>query len=798
MEKTSVTTKIDGVELTLQTGELAKQATSSVLARLGDTMVLVTLVSGEEREDIDYFPLTVEYVERLYAGGRIKGSRWVKREGRPTDEAILAARLIDRSIRPLFPKDYKKEVQIVVTVLSVDGENEPDILSVIATSAALTISPVPWDGPISALRMGYVLEKGNGNREFLINPSPAELELSELDLVATQSNEKTLMLEAEGTQVPENIVIEAIEKVHVENKKIISLILDFAKKIGVSKEKVTPLSELSEMVVTIQKSYKDEVTNLIAGRLKKESVGSQTDELIDKIYEEEKTRKPEEEVDKKTITKGVESVLYKIIREDILKKGKRPDGREADEVREIKSEVGVLPRTHGSAIFQRGDTQVLSVATLGSPKLEQLLESAEGEETKKYMHHYSMPPYSVGETGRIGFPSRREIGHGALAERALISVIPKQEAFPYTIRVVSEVLSSNGSTSMAATSGSTLALMDAGVPILNPVAGIAMGLMSNSQQTTNIKQLTTDKQQTTKNSKDYVILTDILGLEDFSGDMDFKVAGTKDGITAIQLDVKIPGLTMEQIKETIAKAKTARLFILDKMLSVIPKSRQEVSKYAPKIEMVHIPIEKIGELIGPGGKTIRNIISQTGATVDVEDDGSVAISGTSEEAVKKAVDWVESLTKEVKPGEEFEGEVKRILPFGAFVELTPGKEGMVHVSQMSTEFVKSPSDVVSIGQKVKVKVIEIDEQGRINLTMLLTGQQGGGHPLGERRPQGGPPRGRGGRPGRDFQRRDKEFPRREREEHPLARQFKREQQEERQKTFGSRFGGKPRFRKPQY
>ena len=786
MDKTSVTTEIDGVKLTLQTGELAKQATSSVLARLGDTMVLVTMVAGKEREDIDYFPLTVEYVERLYAGGRIKGSRWVKREGRPTDEAILTARLIDRSIRPLFPKDYRKEVQIVVTVLSVDGENEPDILSIIATSAALSISQVPWNGPVSAIRMGYVLEKGNGNKEFLVNPSPAELDLSELDLVATQTREKTLMLEAGAVQAPEDVVIEAIGKANAENKKIIALIEDFAKKIGTKKETVTPNTALLEIIAIVQKSYKAEVETLIAGRLSKESSGLGPEDLISKIYDDEKARNPEENIDKKNIAKAIEYVMFESIRKNTLEKGKRPDGRKVDEIREIKSSVSILPRTHGSAIFQRGETQALSVATLGSPKLEQLLESAEGEESKKYMHHYSMPPYSVGETGRVGFPSRREIGHGALAERALLPVIPKQDVFPYTIRVVTEVLSSNGSTSMAATSGSTLALMDAGVPIISPVCGIAMGMVSQPSLETAAGKA---------DEKNYVILTDILGLEDFSGDMDFKVAGTTNGITAIQLDVKIPGLTMGQVKETIEKAKTARLFILEKMLSVIPKSRQEVSKYAPKIEMVHIPVEKIGELIGPGGKTIRNIISQTGATVDVEDDGSVAISSTEEEAVRKAVDWVESLTREIKPGEEFEGEVKRILPFGAFVELLPGKEGMVHVSQMSTEFVKNPSDVVSIGQKVKVKVIEIDEQGRINLTMLLKGQEGGGFsPDSGRRSEGGFPRGRGGRlGGKDFQRRDKDFPNREREEHPLARQFKREQQEERQKTFG-----KPRFRKPRY
>ncbi|MBI2031481.1 MAG: polyribonucleotide nucleotidyltransferase [Candidatus Levybacteria bacterium] len=771
MNKTSVSLELAGKTLTLETGELAKQATSSILGRLGDTMVLVTLVAGKEREDIDYFPLTVEYVERLYAGGRIKGSRWVKREGRPSDDAILTARLIDRSIRPLFPKEYKKEVQIVVTVLSVDGENEPDILSIIATSAALSISPVPWNGPIGATRVGFIKEKDNGNTEYIINSGIAETEFSELDLVVTQTKEKTLMLEAGALEIGENIILEAIGKASEENKKIIGLIEDFVKKTGAKKEAVSPNTNLFELIQRLEKTYKDEISALIPERAGKESNSSSSD-LINKIFEEEKMANPDMEIDKKLVAKGVETVLFKIIKSNIIKSKKRPDGRGIDEVRQISSHVSILPRTHGSAIFQRGDTQALTVATLGSPKLEQLVESAGGEETKSYMHHYSMPPYSVGETGRVGFPSRREIGHGSLAERALLAVIPKQEVFPYTIRVVTEVLSSNGSTSMAATCGSTLALMDAGVPIKNPVSGIAMGMMSDE--------------------KNYLILTDILGLEDFSGDMDFKVAGSTQGVTAIQLDVKSSGLTIDQIRETLEKAKIARLSILEKMLSVMPKSRGEVSQYAPKIELIHIPVEKIGEVIGPGGKTIRNIISQTGATVDVEDDGSVAISGTTEEAVQKAVEWVQGLTKEIVPGEEFEGEVKRILPFGVFVEMLPGKEGMVHVSQMSTEFVKNPNDVVSIGQKVKVRVLEKDEQGRLNLSMLF-GEQAQGRD--RQRPasqsSGGVRPERHGHEDKSFQRRPPV------EEHPLARQFKRERAQER----GSRGGfpqRRPRFRKDTY
>ncbi|MBI2074627.1 MAG: polyribonucleotide nucleotidyltransferase [Candidatus Levybacteria bacterium] len=747
MEKTSQTLELGGKTLTLETGQLASQATASVLARLGDTMVLVTVVAGKVREDLGYFPLSVEYVERLYAGGKIKGSRWVKREGRPSEEAILTARLIDRSIRPLFPKEYKNEVQIVVTVLSVDGENEPDVLSIVAVSAALSLSKIPWNGPIGAVRVGYVKESGNGKVEFLINPGSTELSLSDLDMVVSQAKEKTIMLEAGASQISEDVVLSAIKKANEENKRIIDFINDFTKKAGQKKEIVSPDVVLKETVSRIEKSYKEEIASLIAARATKESSGStEYEDLINKILEEEKMAEPELEIDKKTVAKAVELIFYKIIRENVISKGKRPDGRKVDEIRPISCMVSVLPRTHGSAIFQRGTTQALTVATLGSPRLEQLIESAEGEETKRYMHHYSMPPYSVGEAGRMGVPSRREIGHGALAERALLPVIPKQKKFPYTIRVVSEILSSNGSTSMAATCGSTLALMDAGVPIEKPVAGIAMGMMSRSSSAKADSSVQAD-------SKDYVILTDILGLEDFSGDMDFKVAGTDKGITAIQLDVKIPGLTIEQITEILEKAKTGRLFILEKMLAVLSAPRTQVSEFAPKIEQVRIPVEKIGEVIGPGGRIIRNIIAQTGATVDVEDTGEVTVSGTSDEAVKKAVNWVTGLTREITVGEIFEGQVKRILPFGAFVEFLPGREGMVHVSQMSTEYVKNPTDVVSIGQVVKVKVIEIDEQGRVNLSMLLDAPPGGGRKQQPQSPQ---------------------EPRRSSSDHPLSMQFRRE------------------------
>lgn len=714
-----VTKSLDlaGKKLTLETGRFAEQANGAVLATLGETMVLATVVSSKPREGIDYFPLSVEYVERLYAGGIIKGSRWVKREGRPSDEAILTARLIDRSIRPLFPKGYKNEVQVVVTVLSVDGENDPDILGVIASSAALSISSIPWNGPIAGVRVGNVNEHG-----YVLNPTTTELDLSQLDLVVSGTSEKTLMLEGKGNQVNEEVVLKGIDFVGPFLDQIINLIKELTGEIGKKKQEFKSPEIDSQLLEIIKKDYEKAYPEALANRVSKEAGGEELGIMASEISE-----KYPEKFEKKQIDEALDYTFKKFVRRQILEEGKRPDGRKTDEIRQISIEVGVLPRTHGSAVFSRGQTQALTVATLGAPSLEQLIESPTGEESKRYIHHYSFPPYSVGETGRVGFASRREIGHGALAEKALLPVIPPEEKFPYTIRLVSEVMSSNGSTSMASTCGSTLALMDAGVPILAPVAGIAIGLVSSEEK--------------------FVTLTDILGLEDFSGDMDFKVAGTRDGITAIQLDVKIDGLTKKMTVEALAKAKTARLFILEKILSVMPSPRPQISKFAPKVAMVKIPVEKIGEVIGPGGKIIKAIIAQTGATVDVEDDGSVSISGVDAEGVAKAVAWVEALVRELKPGEEFEGEVKRILPFGAFVEVLPGKEGMVHVSQMAPGFVSDPESVVSLGQKVHVRVVEIDDQGRVNLSMLFG--EDANKPIPPRPPRRG---GFGGRPNDRFRR----------------------------------------------
>lgn len=692
MKKISKSLEIHGKTLSIETGTLATLATSSVLARMGDTVVLATVTMGRNDTTLDYFPLSVEYVEHLYAGGKIKGSRWVKREGRPSDDAVLTGRLIDRSIRPLFPKELKKDVQVIVNVLSSDGINDPDILSINAVSAALAISKIPWNGPVGAARIGVNSE----TKELVVNPDMTTP--IDLDFVLTASNNgNTVMVEAGASQVAEDIALQAVKLAKEVNETIVKFVNDVAKEIGEEKVELVKDEEKQKYVDLVEKSYKKNVTDVLEGELG-ENVSGDLQKIVEVIAEAEgKNLKEGEVIDKKKIFEAVDYVFKKIIRVNIVEKEKRFDKRKIDEIRPLSAQVSFLPRVHGSALFQRGQTQVLSIATLASSAFGQLVETIEGEETKRYMHHYTFPPFSVGETGRIGSPSRREIGHGALAERAIEAVLPTEEEFPYAIRVVSEVLASNGSTSMASTCGSTLALMDAGVPIKSPVAGIAMGLMTYEGK--------------------YKILTDIIGMEDFAGDMDFKVAGTKDGITAIQLDVKVDALTDEMIAEVFERAKKARLQILDVMLAALPETRSTVSAYAPKIKMIKIDPEKIGGVIGSGGKVIKNIIATTGAQVDIEDDGSVSISAVDEEAVKKATEWVEGLTHEVEPGEVYDGTVKRMLNFGAFVEILPGKEGLVHVSEMSTDYVQDPADVVEIGQQVKVRVKEIDDQGRINLSM---------------------------------------------------------------------------------
>ncbi len=687
MKKVEKQIELAGKNLTLSTGHIAQQANAAVLATYGDTVVLATVVASPLKVDLGYFPLSVEYQERLYAGGRIKGSRWVKREGRPTDDEILTARLVDRSIRPLFPKEFKKDVQVILTVLSVDLENSPDVVAGIAASAALAISDIPWKGPIGLVRVG------RKNNEFLVNPLVSEMVSSDMDLLVSSTDEAIVMIEAGANQVPEETMLEGIAYAQKETKALITAINELAKEVGNKKEAVEKVKPAASLEKHVKESSKDVIKKLITLMATKEAGYTELDAAKYAVTA------TVDEKEKALAGEIFESLFKKDLR-DMLLKGKRPDGRKADELRELTADVSILPRTHGSAIFKRGATQVLSIVTLGAPSLEQSIETAEGEETKRYMHHYSMPPYSTGETGRIGSPNRREIGHGALGERSLEPVIPAVADFPYAIRVVSEVLSSNGSTSMASATGSTLALMDAGVPLKAPVAGIAMGLIIEDE-------------------KKFTVLTDIIGLEDGNGDMDFKVAGTETGITALQMDVKTLSLKVEMLEKAFAQARDARLQILKVVTDAIAKPREKVSMYAPKIKVIKIDIDKIGELIGPGGKTIKKIIAETGAMIDVEDDGSVNVSAMTDEELETALNKVNAITKDPVPGEIYEGVVKRLQPFGAFVEILPGKDGLVHVSDMSKDFVKDPGDFVKMGETVTVRVKEIDDLGRINLSMLL-------------------------------------------------------------------------------
>lgn len=718
MNKIEKSIELGGRTLTLTTGTLAEQAAGEVLARMGDTVVLATVAVAPLKMEMDYFPLSVEYQERLYAGGRIKGSRWVKREGRPTDEEILAGRLIDRSIRPLFPKTYKKEVQLVIMVLSVDGENDPKILGAIAGSAAIHLTDLPWKGPVAPLTIG--MKDG----EYVVNPVSTDLDASPMDLTVSSTKDAVLMVEAGAKEVSEEDIIGGIKFAEKEGKAVLKLIEDLAEEKGVKREVYKEVKPSSDLENQVKKLVGDKMPTLVKNMANHEGPSDEYSEFIEAIKAQF-----EKDEDKKFVLDIVEHMKKDYIREQILVKGVRPDGRKLTELRKLSAEVGLLPRTHGSAVFSRGQTQVMSVVTLGSQSMGQLLESAEGEEEKRYIHHYSMPPYATGETGRVGQPNRREIGHGALAERALLPVIPSQEDFPYAIRVVSEVMSSNGSTSQASVVGSTLALMDAGVPIKAPVAGIAMGLIIETPEK-------------------FAVLTDLMGIEDFNGDMDFKVAGTDAGITALQMDCKALIITSDVLAKGLVQAKEARAEIMKKIVETIAEPRKEVSAFAPKIKMIKIPVEKIGEFIGPSGKNIKKLMADTGTQVDVNDDGSVSVSGVDPEKMEQAVAWVEGFSKVVQAGEIYEGEVVRLMSFGAFVNILPGKDGMVHVTDMGQEgFVKDASDVVHIGQKVQVRVKEIDDQGRINLSMNMDPSKD--KPREERPRSGGFSRGgdRGGRGG---------------------------------------------------
>lgn len=715
------TFKLGGREITLTTGVVAEQADSAVMARMGDTVVLATVTSAPLKQELDYFPLSLEYQEKLYAGGRIKGSRWLKRDGKPTDEEILVSRLIDRSIRPLFPKTYKKEVQIIVTVLSVDGENMPSMVAAIAASAAVHTTTLPWKGPVGVVNLGLV------DGKYVVNPTNSEMAASDLDLVVSSTKDAVLMIETGAKEVSEKVIVDGVEMAFEEAQTINKAIEEFAKEKGLTRDVYEEAKPSKELEKQIEKLVSKDIPELVKNMATHEGASDVFKEMVTAVSET-----IENEDDKKWVAEIIDHIKKDYIREQILKKGIRPDGRKLTEIRPLASEVSFLPRTHGSGLFTRGQTQVLSIATLGGTQMGQLLESAEGEQEKRYIHHYSMPPFTTGEVGRVGNVGRREIGHGALAEKALMPVIPPVEVFPYAIRVVSEVMSSNGSTSMASVCGSSLALMDAGVPITAPVSGIAMGLIIDG--------------------KDVAIMSDIMGIEDFNGDMDFKVAGTEKGITAIQLDVKTLNLTPAILAKALEQAKTGRAEMLKVVTDCIDKPRAEVSQYAPKIKMVKVPVEKIGELIGPGGKAIKALMADTGTQINVEDDGSVAVSGVAQDGITKALEYIEGLGKVVTAGEIYDGEVVRIMPFGAFVNILPGKDGMVHVSDMAEGYVADANDVVKIGDKVKVRVKEVDEMGRINLSMRM--DPATDKPKEERRPagggrDGGRPQGGGFRGGRD-------------------------------------------------
>lgn len=702
-----------GRTLTIKTGKLAKQATASVIVQYADTVVLATVVASKtEREGIDYFPLMVDFEEKLYAAGIIKGSRWIKREGRPTDEAILTGRMIDRSIRPLFNGDERKDMQVIISVLSADGENDFDIVSMVAASAVLSISGVDWKGPIAGIRVGMDAEG-----KFIFNPTYEQRATSPLDLIVSASKDRVLMIEAGGNEIKENIMGEAILAGQKEQQLVIDLIEKIKKELSVetkhassngetqnlvSPEEIEATKEKEKIFLTAQKWLDENIEKILFDKEyytkgeRKLAVSAIKDGL-DKFLFEQGISKDARAKAKNAL---VEKTVEKFVTEGILKNKKRVDGRKLTEIRDLTSEVSILPRTHGSSLFSRGETQVMSIITLGAPGLEQSLEGIEGVGTKRFMHHYNFPPFSVGEAKPMRGPGRRDIGHGALAEKALFPMIPEKDNFPYTIRIVSETLGSNGSSSMASTCASSLSLMDAGVPMKKAVAGIAMGLASNEDMS------------------EWEVLTDIQDLEDGKGGMDFKIAGTADGITAIQLDTKTLGITKEIIEKTLKQGLEARLEILKVMNSAIDKSRDDLSKYAPRIISFKIDPEKIREVIGPGGKMINKIIAETEVSIDIEDDGSVFICGTDPEKSKIAEEWVRSIARIFEAGEIITGKVVRILDFGAFVELTPGNDGMVHVSQLAPYRVGSPSDFVKEGDVVTVKIKEIDEKGRINLTML--------------------------------------------------------------------------------
>ncbi len=685
--------QLGGRELTIATGMLAGQANGAVTARYGDTVVLATAVMSKGASKITgYFPLMVDYEERYYAAGKIKGSRFIKREGRPSDDAVLSGRAVDRTIRPLFDSRMRNEVQVIVTTLSYDGENDPDLVAMIAASAALTLSDIPWNGPIGAVRVGIQ----NGG-DLVLNPSSEERVSSSLDLLLSGTKDKINMIEAGAKEIPEEKMVEAFRFGFEAIQKISSFIEDIRKEVGKEKGKAAILRGSDEFETGVREAFVSEGLGDSLYLRPKQAMEDKMEAIREKVSTFAKETFPDQTSMDELLSLIMDEVSDEIVHENILKAEKRPDGRKLTEIRPIWCKVGVLPRTHGTGLFTRGETQALTVTTLGAPGDEMVIDTMETDEKKRYMHFYNFPPYSVGEVRPMRGPGRREVGHGALAEKALVPVLPSKEEFPYTILLVSEVLSSNGSSSMASTCGSTLSLMDAGVPIKKPVSGIAMGVITGK-------------------SGEYKILTDIQGLEDHYGDMDFKVAGTRDGITAMQMDVKIDGLTPDMLAVAVAQAKDARLEILEKMLSVIPAPRETMSPYAPRIITLHINPDKIRDVIGPGGKMINQIIDETGVSIDIEDDGSVFITSTDETSAKEAVEWIRNITREVVAGELFQGRITRIMNFGAFAEVLPNQEGLIHISELADHRVEKVEDVVKVGDIVPVIVKEIDSQGRINLS----------------------------------------------------------------------------------
>lgn len=681
---------IGGRVMSIETGRVAEQANGAVLVRYGDTVILATAVGSDEpREGIDFFPLTVDVEERMYAAGKIPGG-FIKREGRATEHAILACRLADRPLRPLFPKGYRNDVQIIITVLSTDQENDSDILGIVGASAALSISNIPFAGPVGAVRVGYV------DGQLVVNPPESQMAESRLDLAIAGTSDAVMMVEAGAKELPEEVMLEAVRFGHESLQDIIKMQEKLVQAVNVAKNPFTPAPEDAELRAKVAEFVLPRFEAAVHSAnkaVRAAALSMVQEELVAAMSEQYPERMKE-------VIAFYEKELKTYVRNSILDQGARVDGRDLKTIRPISCEVGLLPRTHGSALFTRGQTQILSVITLGSPGDEQVLDGLGATESKRFMHHYNFPPYSTGESKPMRGPGRREIGHGALAERAIAPVLPSQEEFPYTIRAVSDVLSSNGSSSMGSVCGTTLSLMDAGVPIHAPVAGVAMGLITGEGE----------------HSGKWAVLSDIQGIEDALGDMDFKVAGTADGVTALQMDIKVKGITYEIMAKALEQARDGRMYIMEKMLDTIDAPREDLSPYAPRIQTLKINPDKIGAVIGPGGKTIRKIQEDSGAKLDIEDDGSVHISATSGEAMQLAIDAVRALTEEVEVGRIYTGTVRRLVDFGAFVEILPGKEGLVRTSQLADYQVMRPEDVVSIGDEITVMVIEVDQQGRVNLS----------------------------------------------------------------------------------